>query len=81
MSDPASPSSAHTLPSPRAICAPRSALQLGILGGGQLGRMLALAAIPLGVECRFLVAPEREAGQILGDYFDQTDADAANTVW
>jgi 5-(carboxyamino)imidazole ribonucleotide synthase len=27
---------------------------LGILGGGQLGRMLGLAAIPLGVRCRFL---------------------------
>src|SRR5262249_61983086 len=27
---------------------------LGILGGGQLGRMLGLAGIPLGVRCRFL---------------------------
>lgn len=27
---------------------------LGIIGSGQLGRMLALAALPLGVHCRFL---------------------------
>lgn len=35
--------------------------KLGIVGGGQLGRMLALAAAPLGVECRF-VDPSPEAG-------------------
>ncbi len=29
-------------------------MALGILGGGQLGRMIALAAHPLGVRCRFL---------------------------
>jgi 5-(carboxyamino)imidazole ribonucleotide synthase len=29
-------------------------MRLGILGGGQLGRMLALAAHPLGVRCRLL---------------------------
>jgi 5-(carboxyamino)imidazole ribonucleotide synthase len=29
-------------------------VKLGILGGGQLGRMLALAAVPLGVRCRVL---------------------------
>ncbi len=34
---------------------------LGILGGGQLGRMLALAAIRMGVAVRFL-APEDEGG-------------------
>jgi 5-(carboxyamino)imidazole ribonucleotide synthase len=33
---------------------------LGIIGGGQLGRMLALSAIPLGVQCRFLV-PQDDA--------------------
>ena len=27
---------------------------VAVLGGGQLGRMLGLAAIPLGVRCRFL---------------------------
>jgi 5-(carboxyamino)imidazole ribonucleotide synthase len=35
--------------------------RLGIVGGGQLGRMLALAAAPLGIECRF-VDPSPEAG-------------------
>ena len=29
-------------------------MRLGIVGGGQLARMLALAAAPLGVQCRFL---------------------------
>ncbi len=29
-------------------------MKLAILGGGQLGRMIGLAAVPLGVECRFL---------------------------
>lgn len=29
-------------------------MRLGIVGGGQLARMLALAATPLGVQCRFL---------------------------
>ena len=29
-------------------------MSLGIVGGGQLGRMLALAAAPLGVQCRVL---------------------------
>jgi 5-(carboxyamino)imidazole ribonucleotide synthase len=29
-------------------------MRLGILGGGQLGRMLALAGVPLGVRCRVL---------------------------
>lgn len=36
---------------------------LGIIGGGQLGRMLALSAIPLGVRCRFLV-PRDDAALI-----------------
>jgi len=34
---------------------------LGIIGGGQLGRMLALSAIPLGVRCRFLVPKDDAA--------------------
>ncbi|MBJ7459282.1 MAG: 5-(carboxyamino)imidazole ribonucleotide synthase [Thermoleophilaceae bacterium] len=49
------------------------AARLGIVGGGQLGRMLALAAAPLGVECHF-VDPSPDAGarvaadQIVADY-------------
>ncbi len=51
-------------------------MRLGIVGGGQLGRMLALAAAPLGVECRF-IDPSADAGarvaadQIVADYSDQ----------
>jgi 5-(carboxyamino)imidazole ribonucleotide synthase len=37
------------------------ATRLGIVGGGQLGRMLALSAAPLGIGCRF-VDPSPEAG-------------------
>ena len=49
------------------------AARLGIVGGGQLGRMLALAAAPLGIKCHF-VDPSPEAGaqiaagQILAGY-------------
>jgi 5-(carboxyamino)imidazole ribonucleotide synthase len=52
-----------------------SSAQVGILGGGQLGRMLALAGISLDICCRFL---DREpdapaaavAEQIVGDFND-----------
>lgn len=51
---------------------------LGILGGGQLGRMIALAAHPLGVCCRFLdPAPDACAapvGEHLLAPFDDEDA-------
>ncbi|MBL8726362.1 MAG: 5-(carboxyamino)imidazole ribonucleotide synthase [Planctomycetes bacterium] len=48
---------------------------LGILGGGQLARMLALAAAPLGVRCRVLEpSPLAVAGHVaelvVGDYAD-----------
>jgi 5-(carboxyamino)imidazole ribonucleotide synthase len=48
---------------------------VGVIGGGQLGRMLALAGIPLGLSFRFLDpaadAPAREVGKLLvGDYDD-----------
>ncbi|WP_038056010.1 5-(carboxyamino)imidazole ribonucleotide synthase [Thermus amyloliquefaciens] len=50
-------------------------MRLGILGGGQLGRMLALAGYPLGLAFRFLdPSPEACAGQVgelvAGDYLD-----------
>ena len=73
MSDSASLGEAQAAPAPGATRAADKHLRLGILGGGQLGRMLALAAIPLGVQCRFLVTPEPDARQMLGDYFNQTD--------
>ncbi len=38
---------------------------IGVLGGGQLGRMLALAGYPLGLRCRFLdAAADAPAGQV-----------------
>jgi 5-(carboxyamino)imidazole ribonucleotide synthase len=54
---------------------PDPAPRLGIVGGGQLGRMIALAAAPLGVRCTF-VDPSPEAGarvaarQIVAEYDD-----------
>lgn len=50
---------------------------VGVLGGGQLGRMLALAGIPLGLRFRFLdpdpLAPARDVGEVVvGDFEDQS---------
>src|SRR5205814_128313 len=52
----------------------------GVLGGGQLGRMLALAGYPLGLRFRFLdPASESPAGQlaerVLGDFRDTSHLD------
>ena len=49
---------------------------VGVLGAGQLGRMLALAGYPLGIQFRFLdLAPYSPAGQvaqaITGDFRDE----------
>jgi 5-(carboxyamino)imidazole ribonucleotide synthase len=49
--------------------------KVGVIGGGQLGRMLALAGIPLGLEFRFLdPAPDAPAGAVgellVGPYDD-----------
>jgi 5-(carboxyamino)imidazole ribonucleotide synthase len=49
----------HAEPSPTASEGALAATTLGILGGGQLGRMLALAGYPLGLRFRFL-EPARE---------------------
>jgi 5-(carboxyamino)imidazole ribonucleotide synthase len=39
--------------------------RVGIIGAGQLGRMMALAAYPLGIECRFLdTDPKAPGGQV-----------------
>ena len=50
-------------------------MTLGVVGGGQLGRMLALAGVPLGLRFRFLdPAPDAPAGAagelIVGAYDD-----------
>jgi 5-(carboxyamino)imidazole ribonucleotide synthase len=53
-------------------------MKIGIVGGGQLGRMLALAGVPLGLECRFLDPnPRAPAGAIaalqVGAFTDQRE--------
>jgi 5-(carboxyamino)imidazole ribonucleotide synthase len=52
-------------------------MRIGILGGGQLGRMLAWAGIPLGHQFRFLdpdpEAPAQAVGTVLHGPFDDTD--------
>jgi 5-(carboxyamino)imidazole ribonucleotide synthase len=56
-------------------------LRVGILGGGQLGRMLGLAGIPLGLRFRFLDpggdgAPAAAVGSVVeGDYADPAALD------
>lgn len=52
-------------------------MRIGVLGGGQLGRMLALAGYPLGLRFRFLdPAPDAPAGHVadlvVGQYDDPT---------
>jgi 5-(carboxyamino)imidazole ribonucleotide synthase len=53
-------------------------MEVGILGGGQLGRMLALAGYPLGVQCAvYDPAPDACAGQVAPHMrapFDDADA-------
>jgi 5-(carboxyamino)imidazole ribonucleotide synthase len=63
--------------------------RVGIIGAGQLGRMLALAAYPLGVNCRFLdpsaASPGGQLGRLELAAFDDNEAlsrraDATNVV-
>lgn len=42
-------------------------MKLAILGGGQLGRMLGLAAVPLGVTCRFLDPSDTAGAAAVGE--------------
>ena len=56
-------------------------ITVGVLGGGQLGRMLALAGYPLGLRFRFLdPAPEAPAAQLAerlaADFDDLSSLDA-----
>lgn len=56
---------------------------VGVLGGGQLGRMLALAGLPLGLRFRFFdpspEAPARDVGELVVGGFD--DASALDRFW
>jgi len=51
---------------------------IGVLGGGQLGRMLALAGIPMGLRFRFLEpgqdSPVRGVGEVVRARWDDPDA-------
>lgn len=51
---------------------------IGVLGGGQLGRMLALAGIPLGLRFRFLEpdprCPAADVGEVVGGAYDDPKA-------
>ena len=53
-------------------------MKLGVLGGGQLGRMLALAGYPLGLRFRFLdpapESPVEELADLVVGRFDDLDA-------
>jgi 5-(carboxyamino)imidazole ribonucleotide synthase len=48
---------------------------LGIIGGGQLGRMLALAAAPLGIECVAVEPAEKAPAAIAADVIRATYGD------
>ncbi len=51
---------------------------VGVLGGGQLGRMLALAGVPLGLSFRFLdpspESPARDVGELIRAPYDDAAA-------
>ena len=48
-------------------------MKIGVLGSGQLGRMLALSAYPLGHEMRFLALSEEDPSSLLGKTFIHND--------
>src|SRR5262249_56183913 len=52
-------------------------MKIGVVGGGQLGRMLALAGYPLGLRFRFLdpapEAPVEELAELVVGRFDDLD--------
>ena len=52
-------------------------MRVGVLGGGQLGRMLALAGVPLGFEFRFLEPAEDPPVRGLGEHVQASYDDAA----
>ena len=53
-------------------------MKVGVLGGGQLGRMLALAGYPLGLRFRFLdpapESPVEDLAELIVGRFDDLDA-------
>jgi len=50
-------------------------MKIGVLGSGQLGRMLALSAYPLGHQMSFLASSAEESSSLLGDIFIQNGSE------
>ena len=50
-------------------------MKIGVLGAGQLGRMLALSAYPLGHQMRFLALSEEDPSSLLGKTYIHNDSD------
>ena len=50
-------------------------MKIGVLGAGQLGRMLALSAYPLGHQMRFLALSEEDPSSLLGKTYINSNAD------
>ncbi len=49
-------------------------MKIGVLGSGQLGRMLALSAYPLGHQMRFLASSKEDPSSLLGNTFIQNSS-------
>ena len=60
--------------------APPSTLKVGVIGGGQLGRMLALAGYPLGIRCRHIGGPDDTSARAVADYVVAPDGDADTLI-
>ncbi len=56
-------------------------MRIGILGSGQLGRMLALAGYPLGLEFAFLDPSDGEPVRLLADFKRTPFDDPAGLAW
>ncbi len=50
-------------------------MKIGVLGAGQLGRMLALSAYPLGHQMRFLALSEEDPSSLLGKTFIHSNSE------
>ena len=50
-------------------------MKIGVLGAGQLGRMLALSAYPLGHQMRFLALSEEDPSSLLGKTYINNQSD------
>lgn len=55
-------------------------MKVGIIGAGQLGRMLALAGLPLGVRCAFLDGDPDAPSAPLGPNYNRHDAAALDAL-